>query len=912
MEHHNSCLNTKAALDYVADQDPALIAPLLNALQALFPGEDDLQGFLSDANNWVSSTVLIRMYDEIKRLLGREDVVFDIGFQSVARQRLGYVQRILLFAFRDHRRTLRRLQQINDRFNRNKTVEVVQSHERGAVVRLNWFKDLPLSRDFCLMNQGVYSAVPVIWNAPPLQLKEHKCFFKGDAYCEYHLSWEQLSTLKRALLKLVAPWKLIKAALAEMEQDKTLLRNKYAEVQRLNLDLKSQLDKLLIFQQAGTALLSTLNFQELIHLILTRLIEVSVLDRAALYLLDKEKGLFNLAHGVGVSDTELQAVKNFAVPVDRHSNIVARVAQTGEPELVDNVARSDINPENPLIKRFQPNAFIALPLKVHGRVVGVLIGDCKNSSGEAIAGEKDFLVNFSNQIAIAIQNADLYRKLKQSEQQYRRLVENAHEGIWMLNDKGVITFANPRLAQILNQRELLGRKITQLVPAAEKPTLIKLLAQNLHGEVVQRELEMIDPQGKPVAVIVSSVPIMENGHYSGSFAMLTDISEQKRMEAHLLHRQKMESIGTMAGGIAHDFNNILTAILGHSNLLGHRLQGQENLKRHVEIIESSSMRAADLVQQILAFSRGTEPESLKAVDLNRLIGETSGLLESSLGKEIKLRLKLNPLPTPILANATQIQQVLINLCLNARDAMPQGGAIVVATDRINLKGPADSVYGSLAVKPGEYVRLRVADNGTGIPQDELDKIFDPFFTTKEVGKGSGLGLAMVYGIVKNADGYVHVESREKVGTTFDLLFQPAEISERLEVKATKVSDLAGRETILLVDDETLILDLGREILGGYGYTVLVAADGRQAMDVYREKGHQIDLIILDLMMPKLDGIATYQELIALNPDVKVIICSGYGSRKLVDNPVTIHLPRVDKPFRPENLAKTIRTVLAEA
>jgi CheY-like chemotaxis protein/two-component sensor histidine kinase len=356
----------------------------------------------------------------------------------------------------------------------------------------------------------------------------------------------------------------------------------------------------------------------------------------------------------------------------------------------------------------------------------------------------------------------------------------------------------------------------------------------------------------------------------------------------------MESIGTMAGGIAHDFNNILTAILGHSNLLGHRLQGQENLKRHVEIIESSSMRAADLVQQILAFSRGTEPESLKAVDLNRLIGETSGLLESSLGKEIKLRLKLNPLPTPILANATQIQQVLINLCLNARDAMPQGGAIVVATDRINLKDPADSVYGSLAVKPGEYVRLRVADNGTGIPQDELDKIFDPFFTTKEVGKGSGLGLAMVYGIVKNADGYVHVESREKVGTTFDLLFQPAEVSERL------------------VDDETLILDLGREILGGYGYTVLVAADGRQAMDVYREKGHQIDLIILDLMMPKLDGIATYQELIALNPDVKVIICSGYGSRKLVDNPVTIHLPRVDKPFRPENLAKTIRTVLVEA
>ena len=909
MEHHNSCINTKAAFDYISDQEPALVQPLLKAMQPMFPGEDNLYGFLMDPNNWVSSTVMIAFYEEIKKLLGRDDVVFDIGYQSVARKRLGYIQRILLFAFRDHRRTLKRVQQINDRFNRNKTVEVINAHERGAVVRLNWFDNLPMTRDFCLMNQGVYTAVPVIWGAPPLQLSEHKCFFKGDPYCEYHLHWDQLPTFKRTLQKIFTPWKVVKAALAEMERDKTLLKDKYAEVQRLNLNLKSQLDKLVSFQQAGTALLSTLNFQELIHLILTRLIDVSVLDRAALYLLDKEKDAFNLAHGVGIPASELSAIKNYSVPIGKDKNILARVARTGEMELVKNVAQSTINPDNPLIKKFQPEAFIALPLKVHGQVVGVLVGDCEINSSEAIAGEKDFLNNFSNQIAIAIQNANLYRQLAQSERQYRRLVENAHEGIWMADENGVITFANQRLAQILGREQVLGQNITALVPHEQKSQMIKLIAQNLHGKVVQKELELLGETHRSVAVIVSSVPIMEEGQYTGSFAMVTDITEQKRIEGRLLHRQKMESIGTMAGGIAHDFNNILTAVLGHSNLLKQRLKNQDNLKRHVKIIESSSLRAADLIQQLLAFSRGTEPDTLKAVDLNHLICETLGLLESSLGKETRLQLQLGTLPTSITANATQIQQVLINLCLNARDAMSGGGTITLTTDWLNLKDTAGSAYPDLDVKPRDYIRLRVADTGTGIPKSHLNKIFDPFFTTKEVGKGSGLGLAMVYGIIKNMDGYIHVASREGGGTAFDLLFQPALTAGSEVVQSTDNRKLTGEETILLVDDEALVRELGKEILSSYGYRVLLAEDGQKALEIYQSQSRDISLVILDMIMPNLDGGATYQKLVSLNPEIKVIICSGYDSRKLVDNPIAADIPRMAKPFIPQDLIRTIRETL---
>jgi PAS domain S-box-containing protein len=909
MEYHNSCVNTKAVLDYVADKDSSLVAPLLETMQPLLPGENDLKAFFTDPNNWVSSTVLIAMYEETKKLLGQDDVVFDIGYQSVARRRLGYIQRILLSGFRDHRRTLKRLQQVNDRFNRNKTVEVVQLHKRGAVVRLKWFKDIPLTRDFCLMNQGVYTAVPVIWNAPPLQLKELKCFFRGDHYCEYQLRWEKLPSLKRTLMQLVAPWKLIKAAMVEIEQDKALLRDKYAEVQRLNQNLKSQLDKLLSFHEAGTALLSTLNFQELIHLILSRLVNISVLDRAALYLLDKEKNVFKLAHAVGVTEAELRAVKNYLVAKGKSSNIMARVAETGKPELVENIAESAINPENPLIKRFQPDAFIALPLKVHGEVVGVLLGDCKNKGAKAIAAEKDFLINFSNQIAIAIHNAELYRKLTQSERQYRRLVENAHEGIWVVDGSGVITFANQRLMEILGREQLLGHKITELVPPAQKPVLIKLLTQNIHGNVAQKELQMIGKNGYPVSAIVSSVPIMEDDHYTGSFAMITDITEQKKMESQLLHRQKMESIGTMAGGIAHDFNNILTAILGHSNLLSLQLQGQEDLKQHVQIIESSSIRAANLVQQILAFSRRSEPVSLKPVDLNRLIYETRGMLESALGKNNEIRLKLSRRPLMITANATQIQQALINLCLNARDAMPHGGTITVSSGRLNLQNPVGTAYQNLPISPGDYIRLRVADTGTGISNIHLDKIFDPFFTTKEVGKGTGLGLAMVYGIVKNANGYINVDSKVGCGTTFDLLFQPAENAESKVSGAARTRDLAGRETLLLVDDEALLLDLGKEILSNYGYQVLQASDGLEALEIYQNQSQNIDLVILDLKMPRLDGVATYQQIMAHNPKMKVIICSGYGSSELQNDPLTSHLPLINKPFKPIDMVRTIRQIL---
>jgi signal transduction histidine kinase/ActR/RegA family two-component response regulator len=579
--------------------------------------------------------------------------------------------------------------------------------------------------------------------------------------------------------------------------------------------------------------------------------------------------------------------------MQKKSNIIARVARTGKTELVDNVADSHINKENPLIKQFQPQAFIALPLKVRGKIFGVLVGDQQKAGGQVISTEKDFLISFSNQIAIAIHNANLYRKLEESERQYRELVENAHEGIWVVDENGIITFAN------------------QVTPD-KKRILLNLLVQNMRGLVAQEEIQMNCKEGDHVSAIISSVPIMDGERYKGSFAMVTDITEKKRMETKLLHQQKMESIGTMAGGIAHDFNNILTGVLGYASLLKHRLRGQEETKRFIDIIESSSLRAADLVRQLLAFSRGTQPEDLQVVYPNRVIRETNRLLESSLGKDLQVELDLHQGLPPIAANSTQVQQAVLNLCLNARDAMPNGGKITISSAAVDLDGKSSSTYKDLAAEPGQYVRIRVADNGIGISQEDLEKIFDPFFTTKEVGKGSGLGLAMVYGIVQNSRGYVYVESDLDKGTVFDLLFKVAKDKDRRQSLRRLTPGLAGEETVLLVDDEPMVRDLGNEILCSYGYQVVLACDGLEALEIYESRGADIDLVVLDLLMPKLGGKDTLTGLRKLDPAIKVIICSGYGSRKNgLQQMMASGINVVQKPFKPEELVSTVRQVLDE-
>jgi len=910
MERHNSCINTKAIIDFVESHDPSLVDPLLDSVKSIFPEVEDLKAFLTDPNNWVSTKVLISLYNQTKQLFGKDDIVYDIGYESVAKRRLGYIQRILFFQYRHPTRIIERLQHLNDKFNRNKSIEIAGRKKDGVIVRLKWFKDLPLTKDFCLMNKGVYSAVPVVWKDPPCEVREQKCYFKGDEYCEYDISWKAPPSIKRMFRRIFTPWQLAKASIDELEQDKALLKQKYTEVHHLNIQLESQLNRLISFHQTGTAILSTLDRNELMESILTQLVEVSSLDRAAIFLLNEKNKSLYLAHAKGPTRNDLDEVRNYTVPLEKQANIIARVARTGVPELVDDVNKYPINLTNSLVQKFKPKGFVVYPLIAREEVIGVLVGDQNNTGSQTITEEKDFLSSFSNQIAIALSNVNLYAQLERSEKKYRELVENAHEGIWVLDDEDVITFTNGRMAAMLGYDEIVGNNITCIVSPDRKTKLEDILKNNKDGRVIQEELQMIHHEGRSVFAIVSSVPIMEKGTYQGSFATITDITEKKEMEDRILHQQKMDSIGTMASGVAHDFNNILTMILESGSLLKQQLAPEDKLNRYVDIIETSGLRAADIVRQLMAFSKNTQPNGVQVFLLNHVIDETFYLLKSSLGKDVHLDLDLSPELPAIKGNATQVQQALVNLCLNARDAMPGGGRLTISTALVDLKKKENNRYRQIIMGRHRYLRLSVRDNGTGIADDVMNRIFDPFFTTKSVGKGSGLGLAMVYAMVKNCNGHVFVRSKEREGTVFDLIFPATTEEVQLEITPPPHATLGGTETVLIADDEELVRNLGSEILTLYGYQVLLAKNGWDALEIYKKNQSQIDLVVLDLIMPSLNGAETLKRIRQIDPGMKAVICSGYGGKGgLMKSLGDFPPPMVKKPFRITDLVSTVRQVL---
>ena len=457
------------------------------------------------------------------------------------------------------------------------------------------------------------------------------------------------------------------------------------------------------------------------------------------------------------------------------------------------------------------------------------------------------------------------------------LIEIIQDGICITKHNGDLIYANPAAYSLLEidpQAPLESHNFFQTF--VRNSDHIQTINQNLQQSGMLKNLEM---KLHTLSDVVKDVILNANvlGDYTqDEYAILflfKDVTEMKLIQQQLLQSQKLESVGLMASGIAHDFNNILAAIIPNAELI--KLSSpkeSENYKR-AEIIEKSAARATEIANKMLTFTRSQEHYK-EWTDLNEIIRNTLDLVRSSLPSHVTLEVDLAPDLYALYADKTQMEQILVNLILNARDAMPDGGTIAIHTENEVI----GERYQHTHLEPGKYVKMTVSDTGSGIPPEIISKIFDPFFTTKEVGKGTGLGLSMVYGIVQNHKGYVFVESQVNEGTRFTIYLPASGKSTKTVGRRDEVEPMAenGR-TILVVDDEQNVREVLGDILRFLGHRVLLADSGHAALAIYQEHGKAIDYIILDMRMPKMDGRATLQQLRLTNPHVKVIATSGFDA-----------------------------------
>ena len=504
--------------------------------------------------------------------------------------------------------------------------------------------------------------------------------------------------------------------------------------------------------------------------------------------------------------------------------------------------------------------------------------------------------------------------LQRSEERFRNLFNNISDFIYTHDLEGRFLTVNRATYKTLGYKpeELLGRPISDfMLPEYRTPFhedylagikiksslngISKYLAKDGTEHYIEYRNVLVEQEGQEPFVYGSGREITER---------ILSQREVHKLERQLHHSQKMEAIGTLAGGIAHDFNNLLMGILGNASLVLLDIDSSHPYYEKLKNIQQYVQNGADLTKQLLGFARGGKYE-VRPTDLNEIIKKSSEMFGRT-KKEVVIHPKYQKNIWTVEIDRGQINQVLLNLYVNAWQAMPEGGDLLIQTKNITLD---ENYVKPSKLKPGRYVRISVTDTGVGMDESTRQRIFDPFFTTREMGRGTGLGLASVYGIIKNHDGIINVDSEEGEGTTFNI-YLPATEKETIQKEHLPEEVLKGAETVLLVDDEDMIIDACEQLLEEMGYKVLIAKGGKDAIKVYKKNMDEIDMVILDMIMPDMGGGETYDKLKEINPKIKVLLASGYS----IDGQASEILDRgcngfIQKPFQMENLSRKIKEVL---
>ncbi len=902
---------------------------------------------VEDGGHWFTQEDVDRFHEALVRAVGDDDISRKVGRYSALSAAAGDIRRYVL-SFLNPSAVYKMLGLILGRVSRASLVSTKHLGENRTEVTVQLKQGVEEKPYQCENRMGTLESAGKLFGYEFARIDHVTCLHRGGDACCYVISWEappsflwnrirNIGLLSGAILSAVLfllldgiPWALsslailfVLAALACWKErmqrlDFEALLNAQGEQTSELLDrIDASYNHALLFHEIGQASANLMDTGELIRTVMMSMERLLHFDRGSVLLANPEKTRLLYADGYGYSaDLELflqNTEFNLDNPRSRGPFVVAFRDQ--KPFLVEDIEniREGISAKSlEYARTMGVRSFICVPILYEGRSMGLLAVDNIRSHRHLKQSDLNILTGIASQIGVNINRIQTYQKVLESEERFRTLSENSPDIIVTADTNGSFTYVNQAWEKILGypREEMAGRFLTEFTKPEANSRYREYFKRIRDRKETIRDITgtILDSLGRERLFIINAAPNIDStGRMTGVVGAFKDITEQRRLEDQLNHASKMEAIGTLTGGIAHDFNNLLHAIGGYNQILMQQHAKQPGWK-HLVSIQDLTDRAASLVRQLLFFSRRVDslPERL---DLNREIHNLYDLLHRTIPRMISIRFELTGRPCQVFADPVQMSQVIMNLMVNARDAMPDGGSITIRTDHTSL---GDAIPPDLfSLNPGEYICMSVQDTGHGMDGAVRQHIFDPFFTTKEANKGTGLGLSVVYGILKNHGGTITCESEPGRGTTFYVYLPACGEPEAGNEEIGQVpARLTGPATLLMVDDNANLLEIGRDMLSAHGYEVMTAESGEEAIRMFRAEKNRIDLVLLDMIMPGMGGAKCLDELLRLKPGAKVLISSGcIPDEAMTETVLNRASGYVGKPYRYDELCREIDRVL---